>query len=124
MGMFVSGPQCSATCTHPPSTTTLCARMHPCVDLLVVGIARPATIFFEYPTHLGMKRQEPSRIVKLKAASAPSFRCYWERKVVKDAFLRAGFKRTKGNTWQALWDKHLPREQLEALAACQKVEMR
>jgi hypothetical protein len=69
-----------------------------------------------------MSRQEPSQIVKVKSAAAPSFRCYWERRVVKDAFLRAGFKRTKsGNSWNGLWDKHLPKEQLETLTAYQKV---
>ena len=51
----------------------------------------PATVFFEYPPELGMKRSDLSRLDELKNRKL-CYTSFWDRICIRNAFLRAGFK--------------------------------
>lgn len=57
----------------------------------------PATIFFEYPPELGMKRIDISTLQELKSRKL-GYSSYWDRQCIRNAFLRAGFK-ASDHTW-------------------------
>jgi len=81
----------------------------------------PATVFFEYPPELGLKRNdisitEPLGVRKLIYSS------HWERVCIRHAFQRAGFENNPGRKdWTGLWSKHQNDTQMKGLNCLQKV---
>ncbi|KDO21991.1 hypothetical protein SPRG_12850 [Saprolegnia parasitica CBS 223.65] len=86
---------------------------------------RTPTICFDYPLDLHVERTYPAGVNTSDApaeANIVFFKCYWERNCVKNAFVRAGFRRLlKGKKWTGAWIKHLPRTAFKALQAHQKI---
>ena len=88
---------------------------------IIIGI--PATIFFEYPRDLHMKRDDKSVIEELNGRKL-AFKCYWERICIKNAFIRAGFERINdGKKWTALWSKHQNNDQVDIILLRQTSSM-
>ncbi|OQR93883.1 tubulin polyglutamylase [Achlya hypogyna] len=86
---------------------------------------RAPTICFDYPADLGVVRMYPPGVATTEVVSETHpvfFKCYWERNCVKNAFVRAGFRRLlKGKKWTAAWIKHLPRTAFKSLQPHQKI---
>lgn len=67
----------------------------------------PPTVFFDYPSDLGVFRSDKLRIEDEDSRKL-RYSCYWERNCIKNAFVRAGFTK-QGKKWTVNWGKH-PRE--------------
>lgn len=95
-----------------------------CVRLRPSNFGLPATIFFEYPKDLKLRRNDISTLEKLGNRKL-IFKCYWERICVKNAFFRAGFEKVEDEhptkRWTAIWSKHQNMQQLKELNCLQKV---
>ena len=81
----------------------------------------PPTVYFPYPKHLQLRREDPFVIKRLSASSFLNFKTAWNRGSVKNAFLRAGFTQVKGKHWNAKWGKHLNKADFAKLHRFQKV---
>ncbi|CAM9199248.1 unnamed protein product [Chrysoparadoxa australica] len=83
---------------------------------------RPPTVFFDYPKELNMTRAAEGSVTEPLGPRKLRFKTYWERNSVKNAFLGAGFIRTKSaSSWTACWGKHPSPEGFRALNRFQKV---
>ncbi|TMW61163.1 hypothetical protein Poli38472_013626 [Pythium oligandrum] len=100
----------------------LCSRANP--------RGRPPTVWFDYPPHLQVTREDPAalasttapRLVAINATDCELFyKTHWERNCVKNAFAVAGFRRTKKRWrgWHMAWAKHIPRERFKYFGAGQ-----
>lgn len=79
----------------------------------------PATVFFEYPLELGIKRRDLSTLEDLGSRKL-FYRSYWERICIHNAFKRAGFSKSD-KLWTAMWAKHQNQTQMKELNCLQKV---
>lgn len=79
----------------------------------------PSTIFVEYPPQLKMQRKDAGYIEELGERKM-GYKSHWERICIRNAFVRAGFKKSS-KYWTALWSKHQNSSQLEELSCLQKV---
>ena len=79
----------------------------------------PATIFVEYPPELGIKRED-DHLVEPLGDRKIAYKSYWERICIKNAFARAGFKKSE-KYWTALWSKHQNEAQMKELNCLQKI---
>lgn len=79
----------------------------------------PATVFFEYPLELGIKRKDVSRLEELGQRKL-MYKSYWERICIHNAFKRSGFTKSDSN-WTVLWAKHQALTQMKDLNCLQKV---
>ncbi|CAN0447221.1 unnamed protein product, partial [Discosporangium mesarthrocarpum] len=83
---------------------------------------RAPTVFFEYPKELGITRIDNKYFTQPLGGRKLLFKSHWERNSVKNAFLRAGFTRTRSiSTWTASWGKHPTHEGFRSLNRFQKV---
>lgn len=79
----------------------------------------PATIFVEYPPELKMRRLDAGHVEELGERKM-GYKSHWERICVRNAFVRAGFKKSS-KYWTGLWSKHQNSAQLSELNCLQKV---
>ena len=79
----------------------------------------PATVFFEYPLELGIKRKDVSKLEELGQRKL-MYKSYWERICIHNAFKRSGFLKSDNN-WTVLWAKHQALAQMKDLNCLQKV---
>jgi hypothetical protein len=79
----------------------------------------PSTIYVEYPPGLKLKRRDTGYIEDLGDRKM-GYKSHWERICIRNAFVRAGFKKSS-KYWTALWSKHQNSSQLEELNCLQKV---
>lgn len=79
----------------------------------------PATVYFDYPSELGVKREDGCVVEALKHRKL-AYNCYWERICIKNAFKRAWFVKSE-KQWTALWSKHQNPTQMQELNCLQKV---
>jgi len=92
---------------------------------------RPPTIYFDYPLALrdlsiirSPRIQGPGAdyYVEDLAGRKIFYKSQWERNCIKNAFIRAGFRRKlSGVQWNAAWTKHPTTEGFERLNRFQKV---
>lgn len=81
----------------------------------------PSTIYIEYPQDLGLRRQdlEEGELVELGNKKL-SYKSFWERICIRNAFKRAGFKKSE-KTWTVMWSKHQNDSQMSDLNCLQKI---
>jgi len=81
----------------------------------------PATVYVEYPQDLGLRRQdqEEGELVELGNKKL-SYKSLWERICIRNAFKRAGFKKSE-KTWTVMWSKHQNDSQMSDLNCLQKI---
>lgn len=92
-----------------------CIRLRPSI----AGPFLPSTIFFEYPPELKLKRRD-STLIEPIGARKIGYKSHWERICIRNAFIRAGFKKSS-KYWTAMWSKHQNSEQIEEMNCFQKV---
>ena len=82
---------------------------------------RPPTVFFPYPEGLQLPPRDCAYTTVPRSELRLRFRCYWERRCIKNAFARAGFERTKGRFYNVAWFKHPSQDGFRRLGARQLV---
>lgn len=123
----VEPPQATGTMKGGPYTIEQHKEGKPVHLLASLFPHRKATVAIDYPPYLGIKRNMAESSLAVLAATSrrvPVFKiseAVHEYNCVRNAFLRAGFKRTTGSGWNVLWGRHLKEEEFMRLNPYQKV---